>query len=275
MTYRIRNWDKHYENCETKRFKHLRWVPVPNQHDGKYWRRLWTLDRAAEIFAAFILMVELASKMPERGVLADEDGELSTGDMALKTGAPEDIFVYAIPILCDLKWLEPAADLRQTCRTNRIEQNRIEQNNNIRHDNPASAGLEKPTLVALIKLNLPPATHKEALGLLKAAPRLSAFPLEKEGYAEACLDIIRGMLDLHQKHGGAVNLLKALNYYLKDAASPLLICAAVRRLNAMPEAPKSWYAYWRAIMGNPDVLRREWEENIWPAIKNGGVKWRA
>lgn len=129
MIYRIRDWDKHYENCETKRFKHLRWVPISNQHDGKYWRKLWTLDRAPDIFAAFILMVELASKMPARGTLADEDGELSTGDMALKTGAPEDIFVYAIPILCDLKWLEPAADLRQTCRPNRIEQNRIEQNN--------------------------------------------------------------------------------------------------------------------------------------------------
>ena len=123
MIYRIRDWHKHFENSDALRYVRWTWLPLPNQHDGKYWRRLWQYKNAPEVFAAFILMLELASKMPTRGTLADDDGELSTGDMAFKTGAPQRIFDIAIPILCELKWIESAqtcADGEQTCGIDKI-----------------------------------------------------------------------------------------------------------------------------------------------------------
>ncbi len=289
MAIAIKGWDTLYENSETKKYKHLKWVPIPNKHDGTGWAELWNLRKAPEIFAAFIIMLEIASKCPKRGVIHKDGVSYGPKEMALKSRAPESIFVDAIPALIKIGWIEEieiSGEIRKSSEeppANRIEQNRTEQNRktaaapdtaSVPLDFPAKAGTDVSTLADLLPLNLPPTDLPGALGLLKAAPKLSAFPLDREGYAEACLDIIRGMISLHQKHGGAVNLLKALNHYLKDAASPLLICAAVRRLNAMPEAPKSWYAYWRSIMGNPEALRREWEENIWPQLKAGSVKWQ-
>ena len=279
MAIAIKDWDVLYENSETKKYKHLKWVPIPNKHDGQGWGELWNLPEAPEIFAAFIIMLEIASRCPKRGVIHKDGVSYGPREMALKSRAPEGIFFKAIPALMQIGWIEEieiSGEIRKSSElpsANRIEQNRIEQNNNIRHDIPPAAAPEKPSLTDLIPLNLPPTDHKDALGLLKAAPRLLAFPLDREGYPEACLDIVRGMLDLHRKHGDSVNLLKPLNHFLKEASSPLLICAAVRRLNVMPEAPKSWYAYWRSIMGNPWALRKEWEENIWPQLKAGSVKW--
>ena len=125
MIYRIRNWHKHFENGEALRYKRWTWLPLPNQHDGKYWRRLWRLENADRVFAAFILLLELASKMPERGILADDEGALTTTDMADKTLAPKELFDFAIPKLITLSWIEDkdnphnieqiCADDEQTC----------------------------------------------------------------------------------------------------------------------------------------------------------------
>lgn len=113
--YRIRNWNKLYENSESKKIKNTRYVLVPNHHDGKGFRRLLTLpDNLPEhpdgirIFSAWILILQIASKCAERGILADEDGPLTSEDMALKTGAPKEIFDGALSVLSskDFRWIE-------------------------------------------------------------------------------------------------------------------------------------------------------------------------
>jgi hypothetical protein len=50
----------------------------------------------------------VASKMPERGLLVDEDGPLDAEDLAVKTGFPASIFHAAFTVLVDRKigWLE-------------------------------------------------------------------------------------------------------------------------------------------------------------------------
>ena len=46
--------------------------------------------------------------MPKRGILKDEEGDITTEDMESMTGFPKKIFEIAIPILIDEKigWLE-------------------------------------------------------------------------------------------------------------------------------------------------------------------------
>jgi hypothetical protein len=113
--YRIRNWNKLYENSESKKIKNARYVLVPNHHDGKGFRRLLRLPEkprehpdGVRMFSAWILILQIASKCAERGVLADEDGPLTAEDMSLKTGAPQDIFEGALRVLSgkDFKWIE-------------------------------------------------------------------------------------------------------------------------------------------------------------------------
>lgn len=98
-TYRIKDWDKHFENHESRKVKRSYWVPVPNRHDGKSYRRIAAHADGVAVFAAWILILEAASKMPTRGVLADEDGPLDSEDLAAMTGFPSSIFDAAFNLL--------------------------------------------------------------------------------------------------------------------------------------------------------------------------------
>jgi len=117
--YRIRDWSRLFENSETRKLKSLSWVPVPNQHDGAGYRALWEnlpaspetpgdFRGAPEVFAGWILILELASRCPERGLLVKDNKALTPREMALKTGAAEKLFVVALKELTskEIGWIE-------------------------------------------------------------------------------------------------------------------------------------------------------------------------
>ena len=108
VTYRIKHWTANFENAESRKVRNLQWVPVPNKHDGKSYRRLASHKSGVEVFCAWCLMVEVASKMPDRGILADEDGPLTSDDLAFMTGFPARIFTLAFLVLTSkgIEWLE-------------------------------------------------------------------------------------------------------------------------------------------------------------------------
>lgn len=108
MTYRIKGWKEHFEVSQNRNVKAMNWIALPNKHDGKSFRRLMKHERAGEIYAAWILLLQVASKCPERGILADSEGPLTTEDLELKTGYPAAIFEIAMEVLCTpgVAWLE-------------------------------------------------------------------------------------------------------------------------------------------------------------------------
>ena len=143
--YRVRDWDQHFENSRSRDYKKLDWVPIPNKHDGKGYRRLIALENGPALFAAWVLIVQVASKCPQRGVLADEDGPLDADDLSHKTGCPAEVFAQAFNALCQPKigWME-AEQLTESVSTltdavstltdsvsimplNRTEENRTEE----------------------------------------------------------------------------------------------------------------------------------------------------
>lgn len=106
--YSIRDWDNHFEVAQSRKVnKALSWVGIPCKHDGKSFRRLMMMEQGLEVFAAWILIVQVAAKCPVRGVLADADGPLDACDMAIKTGAPQAKFEEALKVLSDnrIGWL--------------------------------------------------------------------------------------------------------------------------------------------------------------------------
>lgn len=111
-TYSIKNWDAEFENHESRKLKRVRWVSVPNKHDGKTFRRIARHERAVEIWCAWSLIIEVASKMPVRGVLFDTDGPLDADDLADKTNFPVSIFQIALEVLVDPRfgWMEKQED---------------------------------------------------------------------------------------------------------------------------------------------------------------------
>jgi hypothetical protein len=107
--YRIVNWADTYENNESRRLKTLLWVPMPNKHDGLGFKRMAMQRNRCELFAAWMLLVQLASKgRPEqRGTLARDGLPLDVEDMALMTGFPRDVFERALAFFSEPKvgWL--------------------------------------------------------------------------------------------------------------------------------------------------------------------------
>lgn len=112
MAYKIKDWDTHYEKAQVRRCKTMSWVAIPNKHDGKGFRRIAKHPDGVSIFGAWVLIVQVASKMPTRGVLADKDGPLTAEDLADKTGFPEKIFEKALKLLSQprIGWLESTND---------------------------------------------------------------------------------------------------------------------------------------------------------------------
>lgn len=96
--YFIRDWDQHFEVSQSKRADRLRWVAVPNRHDGKSFRRLMRMADGLAIYGCFHLIIQVASKCPIRGRLEDSDGPLSASDISDKTGAPVELIQRALDV---------------------------------------------------------------------------------------------------------------------------------------------------------------------------------
>jgi len=98
--YRIADWSKHFENNRSKAVENTRWVPMPNRHDGENFTRIMRSKQGAQVYAAWVLMVQVASKCEPRGTLAKGSGiPHDPVSLSLKTGAPELWFITALDFL--------------------------------------------------------------------------------------------------------------------------------------------------------------------------------
>jgi hypothetical protein len=115
-TYRIKDWDSHFEVAQTRAkpgVKHS-WVATPNKHDGKGFARVRMQANADLLFSRWNLIIQIASKCPRRGVLVDDGKALTAEDLALATGFSEEGFEVALAFFSSEKvgWLEKvSADL--------------------------------------------------------------------------------------------------------------------------------------------------------------------
>lgn len=108
ITYRIKDWDEHFEVAQSRVCSRMSWVAFPNKHDGKGYRRIAKHPRSIELFTAWVLIVQVASKQKLRGTLADESGAFTAEDLADCTMYPEEIFKLAFGVLTQprIGWLE-------------------------------------------------------------------------------------------------------------------------------------------------------------------------
>ena len=93
--YIVRNWDAIYENSESRKRDNLKWVATPNEHQGSGWGRMVAHKKRVELFCAWNLIIQIASKCPERGALKKGDIIYSAEDLSFKTGFPTSIFELA------------------------------------------------------------------------------------------------------------------------------------------------------------------------------------
>ena len=95
--YKIANWST-YETHETRKLVRLDWIKIPNKHDGLGFRLVMAEKDAGNLYAAWILLVQLASKADRdnRGELIRDGIPLSARAMSLMTGFAENCFSRAL-----------------------------------------------------------------------------------------------------------------------------------------------------------------------------------
>lgn len=109
--YRIKDWDDNFEVSQSRKAERpdrLSWVAVPNRHDGRGYRRLVRQPNGLALYGAWHLILQVASKCPVRGTLADKDGPLSAFDIADKCSVGVEIIEDALKVLCssEIGWVE-------------------------------------------------------------------------------------------------------------------------------------------------------------------------
>ena len=114
-TYRVRDWDRHFEKAEAKKLKSAwRWVPLPTKHDGEGYRRLIRQPNGMALYGAWCVILCVAAKSVTPGTLRDADGPLTAEDIADKSGAPADLISETLRILtdpnCGICWIETVSE---------------------------------------------------------------------------------------------------------------------------------------------------------------------
>lgn len=109
--YRIRDWDKHFENNRTRELKRLDWVPVPNRHDGDGFTELLDHKNGMAHYGAWHLILQVASRCDPRGtLLRDGAGGGKTAHdehtLARITRGSASVIKCAIDRLLSIGWLE-------------------------------------------------------------------------------------------------------------------------------------------------------------------------
>ncbi len=146
----VRNWNELFENSETRKYKHLKWVPVPNKLDGDGIVELLDHRQGAAHFGIWVILLELASRGTWcRGFLtrSGASGIIPHDPVSISrvTRTTSEAVQAAIARLLQIGWLErlewtgekppevpPAPpeespDDSEKPPLNRIEQNRIER----------------------------------------------------------------------------------------------------------------------------------------------------
>lgn len=113
----ICKWNELYENNRSRTVKDLSWVAIPNKHDGENYTQIVNHKDGSIIFAAFVLMVQVASKCEPRGTLRKDNGLPHTdSSLSVKTRAPKSWFTLAIEYLSkETDWLD-IKDIASTCQ---------------------------------------------------------------------------------------------------------------------------------------------------------------
>ena len=118
MTIEIVDWNENFEISESRRHNVNKWLPLPNKMDGLGFRRLVMEKDKHIIFSAWILLIQLASKMPVRGILESDTGPLDYTDMEVMTGFPAKSFKTAVDFLKQPKigWIRQNGDTQSRLR---------------------------------------------------------------------------------------------------------------------------------------------------------------
>lgn len=106
-TYRIKDWNENFENHRTRVLADMRRVYIPNKLDGEGYTELLDHPSGGLHYAAWITMLQVASKCSPRGTLMrGTNRPHDVHSLSRITRIPAEVFEEAIPRLIAIDWLE-------------------------------------------------------------------------------------------------------------------------------------------------------------------------
>src|SRR5690349_20062958 len=105
---RIKNWDKHFETSETRKYVHLKWVPVTNNLSDPGYAKLMQRPDGPQLFGAWIAMLQATRRCKKRGAFVEGDGTpYDVTTLAAVTRMPVSLIDSAIEVFTtEVKWLQ-------------------------------------------------------------------------------------------------------------------------------------------------------------------------
>ena len=105
--YRVKDWNEHFENNRTKEMVQMRWVPVPNKHDGDGYTELMERPNGIALYGAWHLILQVASKCKTRGLLIRDNNEPHTAASIKRiTSGDLETIQLALIACVEIGWLE-------------------------------------------------------------------------------------------------------------------------------------------------------------------------
>jgi len=110
---RVVDWDRTFETAQSRKVGRHAWVSMPNMHDSCGFRTLMCRDDGLEIYGCWSLLVQVASRCEDRGLLVHRRRALTAREIAVRVGAQPEPFERAISVLLEpeigwLEWVEVA-----------------------------------------------------------------------------------------------------------------------------------------------------------------------
>lgn len=105
---RVKNWAKNFETSETRKWKHLKWLPVSNNQCDPGYSKLMRLADGPLLFGAWIGILQAASRCKVRGTFIEGDGTpYDAESLAAVAQMPTQLIERAIEFFTtQIKWLE-------------------------------------------------------------------------------------------------------------------------------------------------------------------------
>lgn len=149
--YRIRDWNKHFENSRTKDIAALNWVPIPNRMDGAGFTELADHKDGAAHYGVWVGLVLVASRCHPRGDLIKSTGlPHDCKSLSRITGFRSTTIEEAIVRLIQVKWIEEVATIatldgnQLPCDGNVLPLSRMEGNRKEEKEREEDRGNELP-----------------------------------------------------------------------------------------------------------------------------------
>ena len=102
----IVGWNTIYENNRTRDLKKMDWVPIPNKLDGDGYTELLAHPDGALHYAAWVILVLVASRCQPRGTLIRAGGHAhDAASLSRISRIDVNVFLCALPRLVEIGWV--------------------------------------------------------------------------------------------------------------------------------------------------------------------------